>query len=122
LSSRLPYPRPPHNRLVWHLDRPDRFGVENFTFGNVTASALAKWQKANGIDPAVGYYGPYDNERIFTEKDEVGKGFLAQVVQAWEREAFIAKSKGIRTVALRFGVVLSEKGGILSNILSNNQK
>lgn len=66
---------------------------------------------------AVGYYGPYDNERIFTEKDEVGKGFLAQVVQAWEREAFIAKSKGIRTVALRFGVVLSENGGILAKIL-----
>ncbi len=32
----------PHNRLVWHLDRTDRFGMENFGFGGVTVSLICE--------------------------------------------------------------------------------
>jgi len=32
----------PHNKLVWHLDRIDRFGMENFSFGNVTVSLICE--------------------------------------------------------------------------------
>ena len=33
-------------------------GNETTYFGSLTASALAKWQAANGVSPAVGYFGP----------------------------------------------------------------
>ena len=33
-------------------------GSESTFFGSLTQSALAKWQAANGVSPAVGYFGP----------------------------------------------------------------
>ncbi len=33
-------------------------GMETLTFGPLTRSALAKWQAANGVAPALGYFGP----------------------------------------------------------------
>ncbi len=32
----------PHNRLVWRLDRTDRFGMENFGFSQVTATLICE--------------------------------------------------------------------------------
>lgn len=64
---------------------------------------------------AVGLYGFEGNEdKVFTEGDAQGGGFLAQVVSAWEAEA--AKSK-IRTVSCRFGVVLSPRAGVVAKLL-----
>lgn len=33
-------------------------GNESMYFGNLTKAAVAKWQAANGVSPAVGYFGP----------------------------------------------------------------
>src|SRR3989344_6829774 len=33
-------------------------GNETSYFGNLTKNAVAKWQAANGVAPAVGYFGP----------------------------------------------------------------
>lgn len=65
---------------------------------------------------AVGYYG----DRGDTELDEsspAGEGFLPTVCQEWEDAALEARKLGIRTVAVRIGVVLSTRGGALGKML-----
>jgi uncharacterized protein len=65
---------------------------------------------------AVGIYGDRGDEDL-TEQSPVGKGFLAETCEAWEAAAGKASDLGIRVVHLRFGVVLSRKGGALAKML-----
>lgn len=65
---------------------------------------------------AIGFYGDR-GASILTEKSEKGEGFLADVCQDWENATDYARRVGIRTALLRFGVVLSEKGGALKAML-----
>jgi uncharacterized protein len=65
---------------------------------------------------AIGYYGDRGDEAV-DEKDGAGEGFLAGVVQAWEAAADPAREAGIRVANLRFGVILSPKGGALARML-----
>ena len=64
---------------------------------------------------AVGYYGDGGDE-VLAETRGPGKGFLAEVCVAWEREIFRARDFGIRTVAIRNGLVLG-RGGALEKLL-----
>jgi uncharacterized protein (TIGR01777 family) len=64
---------------------------------------------------ACGYYGDRGTERV-DETSPPGMGFLADVCRAWEAAARPASDAGIRTVALRFGVVLSSHGGALAKM------
>ena len=66
---------------------------------------------------AVGFYGSGDNQTQFTEEDRQGKGFLADVVGEAERAVDQIATLGIRVVKLRAGVVLSERGGALKELL-----
>jgi uncharacterized protein (TIGR01777 family) len=59
---------------------------------------------------AVGYYGDC-GDRELTEADPNGRDFLAEVARAWEHEA--QQAEGVRTVRLRFAVVLGRGGGAL---------
>lgn len=63
---------------------------------------------------AIGVYGDRGDEQL-EESSSSGEGFLAEVVQAWEREA--RASEGSRNVQLRFGVILSPAGGALAKML-----
>lgn len=65
---------------------------------------------------AVGYYGDRGAEEL-DEHSPPGKGFLAQVCQAWEQAADPARAAGIRTAHLRFGMVLSAEGGALARMV-----
>jgi uncharacterized protein (TIGR01777 family) len=65
---------------------------------------------------AIGYYGDAGN-RIVTEHDSTGAGFLADVCAQWEAATEPARRAGIRVVNLRIGVVLSPKGGALARML-----
>lgn len=65
---------------------------------------------------AVGFYGDSGFETC-TETAQQGKGFLANVCAQWERAAAPALDKGIRTVLLRTGVVLSPDGGALAKMV-----
>lgn len=67
---------------------------------------------------AVGYYGSVTTNQIFTEKDNHGNDFLADVCVLWETETTKFKLElDIQTVILRIGVVLAEKGGALQEIV-----
>ncbi len=65
---------------------------------------------------ATGFYG--DTADRWVEEDAPrGTGFLAEVCEAWEREALAAEKHGIRVACLRTGVVLSPDGGALGKML-----
>ena len=61
---------------------------------------------------AVGYYGDRGEEEL-PESAAPGDGFLADLCVAWEGEAAHAEELGVRVACLRFGVVLSRRGGAL---------
>ncbi len=65
---------------------------------------------------AIGIYGNR-GETILTEESPPGTGFLAEVGQEWERACEPALLKGCRVVNLRFGIVLSPRGGALKMML-----
>lgn len=65
---------------------------------------------------AVGIYGDGGDE-VLTEESASGSGFLAELCVRWEKAADRARSLGIRVVNLRFGVVLSRRGGALGKML-----
>ncbi len=66
---------------------------------------------------AIGIYGD-QGDRPLDEAAKFGDDFLAEVCQAWEREAQRAESLGVRVVLLRVGVVLGSGGGALAAMLT----
>ena len=66
---------------------------------------------------AIGFYGDRGDGQL-TEKSTQGRGFLADVCEEWEAASRVAADAGIRTVNLRTGLVLSNKGGALGNMLT----
>jgi len=79
-----------------------------------------------GLDPkprvfacasAIGFYGDR-GDAILDESAAPGEGFLPEVCLEWEQACLPAQEAGIRTVNLRFGVVLSKKGGALKEMLT----
>ena len=51
-----------------------------------------------------------------SESASAGEMFLSDVVTQWENAAQVAVSEGIRTVFMRFGVVLGRQGGAVSTM------
>ncbi|MFM8552440.1 MAG: TIGR01777 family oxidoreductase [Nitrospiraceae bacterium] len=76
-----------------------------------TASRPQVLLNASGI----GFYGAGDGS--LTENAPAGSGFLADLSQAWEREAVKAEVLGLRVVRMRFGMVLGADGGALPRML-----
>lgn len=66
---------------------------------------------------AIGYYGDRSSE-LLTEESAAGVEFLSRVCREWEAACEPARAAGIRTVNLRFGVVLSARGGALAQMLT----
>jgi uncharacterized protein (TIGR01777 family) len=65
---------------------------------------------------AIGYYGDRGEERL-REDSASGDGFLPTVCREWEAAVEPAAKAGIRTVQMRFGLVLSSSGGALQKML-----
>jgi uncharacterized protein (TIGR01777 family) len=65
---------------------------------------------------AVGYYGFCGDEELI-EDSPPGDDFLARIAVEWEGEALKAREKGARVVITRFGIVMGEKGGALSQMI-----
>lgn len=85
----------------------------------ILAETLARLDKPPRVlvqASAVGYYGNRGDE-ILSEASRHGEGFLPAVCVAWEAAAAPAAQRGVRVVFLRFGVVLSARGGALPKML-----
>ncbi len=65
---------------------------------------------------ASGYYGDA-GEIECHETSPNGTGFLADVCRQWEAATAPAEQAGVRVVRLRIGVVLSQRGGMLPQLL-----
>jgi uncharacterized protein len=65
---------------------------------------------------AIGFYGNRGNDLLF-ENSEKGTGFLTDSTVEWENAVKEVEKTGIRTVALRIGIVMSTKGGALQKML-----
>jgi uncharacterized protein (TIGR01777 family) len=83
------------------------------------ADAIAKLDsppKVLACASATGFYGDRGDEWL-DESSAPGTGFLADTCQEWEAAANPAHARGIRVVHLRFGIVLSPRGGALAKML-----
>jgi uncharacterized protein (TIGR01777 family) len=69
---------------------------------------------------AVGYYGDKGDVEV-DESAPLGKGFLSDVCDAWEKEARESENLGIRSVQIRTAPVLEKSGGILKQVLKSFQ-
>src|SRR5665811_1911195 len=65
---------------------------------------------------AMGAYGDRGDE-VLTEDSEMGHGFLADVVRAWEAATTPAQDAGLRVVHARTGLVLTPDGGAMKRVL-----
>ena len=65
---------------------------------------------------AIGFYGDTGSETV-DESSPRGTDFLADVAGSWEAACQPVLDVGIRTVNMRFGVVLSRDGGVLKEML-----
>lgn len=82
-------------------------------------SALAKLPQTPKVlvsASATGFYGDRGDEWL-DEASVSGQGFLAEVCREWEAATSAAEQAGIRVVHVRFGIVLSPKGGALAKML-----
>ncbi len=82
-----------------------------------TLAALARKPEALVSASAVGFYGSRGDE-VLTEQSATGDDFLAQVCREWEEATAAAEGAGIRVAHLRFGVILSGRGGALKKMLT----
>lgn len=88
---------------------------------DLLSRALAKLDQPPAVlvsGSGLHYYGNSGDE-ILTEDSPagVGKGFLPDVVSAWEAATSPAEAAGIRVVHARTSVVLSRSGGMLPKLL-----
>jgi uncharacterized protein (TIGR01777 family) len=65
---------------------------------------------------AMGAYGDRGDE-LLTEDSGFGRGFLADVVRAWEAATGPAQDAGLRVVHARTGLVLTPDGGAMERVL-----
>jgi uncharacterized protein (TIGR01777 family) len=79
-------------------------------------SRLARRPRVLVQASATGIYGDRGDEAL-DESSAPGSGFLAEVCRDWEGASGHAESAGIRVVKLRFGVVLTAKGGALEKLM-----
>ncbi len=66
---------------------------------------------------AIGYYGDCGDQRV-DESSARGQGVLPDVCEAWEHATTPAVEAGIRVVNMRIGMILDQKGGALSKMLT----
>ena len=64
----------------------------------------------------IGFYGADTGDEYMSEQHTAGDDFIADCCIQWEGGADEIEALGVRTVKLRTGIVLSEKGGALPKL------
>ena len=103
----------------WTVSRKERIRRSRVQGTRLLCDGLARLTSPPGViicASAVGYYGNRGDE-LLDEQSAPGTGFLADVCAEWEAAADRARERGIRVVHQRLGVVLSERGGALTQML-----
>ncbi len=65
---------------------------------------------------AIGYYGHRPGEQL-TEKADKGSNFVAKIAEHWELATEKLNPASVRVINLRFGMILSQSGGALKDML-----
>lgn len=87
---------------------------------SLLADALARLGKPPQVllsASAIGIYGNRRPDEAISESATLDRDFLAELCRDWETACQPAVGAGIRTVLLRFGVVLAAHGGALAKLL-----
>jgi uncharacterized protein (TIGR01777 family) len=103
----------------WTEARKQRFVRSRIESTALLSRALAERTRRPAVlvnASAVGFYGDRGEDAVY-EDSEPGRGFLAELCQAWEAATEPAERAGVRVVKLRFGVVLTPDGGALAKML-----
>lgn len=66
---------------------------------------------------AIGFYGDRGQE-LLDENSVAGNDFVSKISQDWEQVTQPLLDHGIRVINLRFGVILSKKGGAIKEMLT----
>ena len=82
-----------------------------------TIQAMERPPRALLSGSATGIYGDRGSD-LLDESSPPGKGFLADVVRAWEGATAVLDRADVRVVHLRTGVVLGSHGGALEKMLT----
>lgn len=104
---------------LWTTERKERIRSSRVEGTKRLVDALLKMKtppKTLIMASAIGLYGAQRDDTV-DETSARGAGFLADIVEGWEAAAQPAIDAGIRVVFLRFGVILSARGGVLSLML-----
>jgi uncharacterized protein (TIGR01777 family) len=102
----------------WTPARRERIRTSRFASTWTLVNAIRSASPKPGIlmtASAVGYYGNRGDETL-TESNSAGAGFLPEVCQEWERLARPSDLPDLRSVQLRFGVILDPAGGMLRRL------
>jgi uncharacterized protein len=103
----------------WTPEKKARIRTSRVAGTRLLAARMALMKKPPKVfvsASAIGYYGDRGDE-IMTEDSQPGTSFLSHVCREWEAATQVADALGIRTVHLRIGVVLSQEGGALAQML-----
>ena len=103
----------------WNKEKKARIFNSRIKTTQFLAESISKLETPPKIflcASAVGYYG-YNHIDCCSEQATAGEGFLALVCQEWEKATISIAQLGIRTVNLRFGVVLASDGGMIARVL-----
>jgi uncharacterized protein len=81
-----------------------------------TLKAIPHKLKGFVSSSGIGFYGADTGDEYMSEQHTAGTDFIADCCIQWEEGADEIEALGIRTVKLRTGLVLSEKGGALPRL------
>ena len=103
----------------WTAEKKARIQDSRVASTRLLAETLARLERKPAVfacASAIGYYGHRGNEEL-DDTSPPGKGFLADVCRQWEGATQRAAAAGIRVVKMRFGLVLSQRGGVFARTL-----
>ena len=103
----------------WTSDHKRAILASRLRSTEILAKTMAAVRTPPGVflsTSAIGVYGSRGDEPI-DERSRPGTGFLADVVQQWEKAAVPAHDAGVRLVHPRMGLVMHPDGGVLAKLV-----
>ena len=103
----------------WTVARKEKIRKSRVNGTQLLSETLTKLKRPPRVlvsASAIGFYGDRGDE-VLRETSPRGHGFLPAVCVGWESATERAEKHGLRVVHLRFGIILSARGGALGKML-----